>query len=114
MAWGRKKSGGRREPQFGLAAALSDLRLGPQDRIANSDEKPKKPSSKRQADDSDDDSPRERKPRATKNSSRRKSSGRARSGLYRLGYWGGVGGLWGAIPLRRGMGWGGRALPPKR
>jgi len=33
MAWGRKKSGGRREPQFGLAASLSELRLGPQDRI---------------------------------------------------------------------------------
>jgi len=26
MAWGRKKSSGRQEPQFGLAAALSELR----------------------------------------------------------------------------------------
>jgi penicillin-binding protein 1A len=112
MAWARKKSGGRREPQFGLAAALSDLRLGPQDRIANNDDKPKKPSSKRQADDSDDDTPRERKPRATKNSSRRKSNGRARSGLYRLVYWGAVLGLWGAIALVGVMVWAGAHLPP--
>ena len=34
MAWGRKKSGGRREPQFGLAASLSELRLRPEDRVA--------------------------------------------------------------------------------
>ena len=34
MAWGRKKSGGRKEPVFGLSAALAELRLGPQDRIA--------------------------------------------------------------------------------
>ena len=27
MAWGRKKSGGRKEPLFGLPAALADLRL---------------------------------------------------------------------------------------
>ena len=33
MAWGRKKSGGRKEPQFGLAAAMADLRLDPKDRI---------------------------------------------------------------------------------
>ena len=35
MAWGRKKSGRRKEPQFGLAASLSELRLGPQDRVAS-------------------------------------------------------------------------------
>jgi len=29
MAWGRKKSGGRKEPLFGLPAALADLRLSP-------------------------------------------------------------------------------------
>ncbi len=112
MAWARKKSGGRREPQFGLAAALSELRLGPQDRIANNDDKPKKPSSKREANDSDDDTPRERKPRANKNSSRRKSSGRARSGLYRLVYWGAVLGLWAAIALVGVMVWAGAHLPP--
>jgi penicillin-binding protein 1A len=111
MAWGQKKGGGRREPQFGLAAALSDLRLGPQDRIANNDDKPKKQSSKRKADDSDDDTPRQRKPRANKNSSRRKSSGRARSGLYRLIYWGAVLGLWTAIALVGVMVWVGAHLP---
>jgi penicillin-binding protein 1A len=111
MAWGRKKSGGRREPQFGLAAALSELRLGPQDRVANNDDKPKKPSSKRGADDSDDDPPRERKLRANKSSSRRKSGGRARSGLYRLVYWGAVLGLWTAIALVGVMVWAGAHLP---
>src|ERR1700733_1183933 len=111
MAWGQKKGGGRREPQFGLAAALSDLRLGPQDRVANNEDKPKKQSSKRKADDSDDDTPRQRKPRANKNSSRRKSSGRARSGLYRLIYWGAVLGLWTAIALVGVMVWVGAHLP---
>ncbi len=42
MAWGRKKSGGRKEPLFGLAAALGDLRLSPQDRIPGGESKPKK------------------------------------------------------------------------
>ena len=34
MALGRKKGGGRKEPLFGLAAALADLRLSAADRIA--------------------------------------------------------------------------------
>ena len=38
MAWGKKKSGGRKEPQFGLGAALSELRLGPQDRVPGGDD----------------------------------------------------------------------------
>ena len=33
MAWGRKKSGARKEPQFGLGASLAALRLSPEDRI---------------------------------------------------------------------------------
>ena len=33
MAWGRKKGGGRKEPLFGLPAALADLRLSPSDRV---------------------------------------------------------------------------------
>ena len=37
MAWGRKKSG-RKEPRFGLAAALADLRLTPQDRVPSGEE----------------------------------------------------------------------------
>ena len=45
MAWGRKKGGGRKEPQFGLGASLAALRLSPQDRIPSGDDvKPKKSS----------------------------------------------------------------------
>src|SRR6266446_5913936 len=103
MAWGRKKSGGRKEPQFGLGASLSELRLSPQDRLprADDDEKPKK-SPKRKtaaADDTDDEAPRERKPRARRGSSKRRSKGRSRRGLVRLFYWGVVLGLWAAIAL---------------
>jgi penicillin-binding protein 1A len=113
MAWGRKKSGGRREPQFGLAASLSELRLGPQDRIPNADDKPKKRSAKPKPDEADDDdTPRERKPRAAKSGSKRRSKTRARSGLYRLFYWGAVLGLWGVIALVGVMVWVGAHLPP--
>src|SRR5260370_16812319 len=113
MAWGRKKSGGRKEPLFGLAAALSDLRLGPQDRIPSpADDKPKKQSPKRKTADSDDDAPRERKPPVTKSGSKRRSKGRARGGLYRLVYWGAVLGLWGVIPPVRAVVWVGAHLPP--
>ena len=99
MAWGRKKSGGRREPQFGLTASLSELRLGPQDRVATSDETPKKSSPKRSASETGDNAPRQRKPRPRRAGGKRKSSGRARSGLYRLVYWGAVLGLWAAIAV---------------
>jgi penicillin-binding protein 1A len=110
MAWGRKKSGGRKEPLFGLAAALSDLRLSPQDRIPSpADEKPKK-SPKRKTED-DDDAPRERKPRVTKSGSKRRSRGRARGGLYRLVYWGAVLGLWAAIAAIGVVVWVGAHLP---
>jgi penicillin-binding protein 1A len=112
MAWGRKKSGGRREPQFGLAASLAELRLGPQDRIPSAEDKPKKRSAKpKPDDDADDDSPRERKPRASKSGSKRRSKTRARSGLYRLVYWGAVLGLWGVIALVGVMVWVGAHLP---
>ena len=105
MAWGRKKGSGRKEPQFGLAASLSELRLGPKDRVARDDdeEKPKKSSSKRRTaepdDDDDDDAPRERKPRPVKVSRKRKSKSRARVSLASLFYWGAVLGLWAAIAL---------------
>jgi penicillin-binding protein 1A len=105
MAWGRKKGSGRKEPQFGLAASLSELRLGPKDRVArdDDDEKPKKSSSKRRTiepdDDDDDDAPRERKPRPVKVSRKRKSKSRARVSLASLFYWGAVLGLWAAIAL---------------
>src|SRR5260221_2878660 len=115
MAWGRKKSGGRKEPQFGLGASLSELRLGPQDRVpsADDDEKPKK-SPKRQtaADDTDDEAPRERKPRARRGGSKRRSRGRSRRGLVRLFYWGVVLGLWAAIALVGVIVWVVAHLPP--
>jgi penicillin-binding protein 1A len=116
MAWGRKKGGGRKEPQFGLAASLAELRLGPQDRVAPAEEeKPKKPSSRRRSIDSDsddDEAPRERKPRASRASRKRKAGGRARGGLFRLFYWGAVLGLWGAIAVVGVMAWVGAHLPP--
>jgi penicillin-binding protein 1A len=112
MAWGRKKSGGRKEPQFGLGASLSELRLSPQDRVtsADDDERPKK-SSKRKTADSDDDTPRERKPRANRSGSKRRSRGRARGGLLRLFYWSTVLGLWTAIALVGVIVWVGAHLP---
>jgi len=98
MAWGRKKGGGRKEPQFGLGASLAGLRLGPQDRVSVADdEKPKKSSARRkpvEPDEDDDNAPRERKPKPARMSRKRKSRGRARAGLFRLFYWGAVLGLW--------------------
>jgi penicillin-binding protein 1A len=112
MAWGRKKGGGRREPQFGLGASLSELRLGPQDRVTTADDETPKKSSNRKASDSDDDAPRERKPRAKRGGSKRRARGRARGGLLRLFYWGAVLGLWAAIALVGVIVWVGAHLPP--
>ena len=116
MAWGRKKSGGRREPMFGLAASLAELRLGPQDRVTvgdedDEDETPKKPSAKRKARDADDDAPRERKPRPTPVSRARKSKTRSPIGISRLFYWGAVLGLWAAIAVVGVVVWVGAHLP---
>jgi penicillin-binding protein 1A len=111
MAWGKKKGGGRKEPQFGLAASLSELRLGPQDRVpAGEDDKPKK-SPKRKASNTDDDAPRDRKPRASRASSKRKSKGRIRSSLGRLVYWGAVLGIWAVIAVVGVLIWVGAHLP---
>lgn len=111
MAWGKKKSGGRKEPQFGLGAALSELRLGPQDRIPGGDDDKPKKSPKRKASETDDDAPRERKPRASRAGSKRKSKSRARSGLGRLVYWGAVLGLWAVIAVVGVVIWVGAHLP---
>src|SRR5271156_1283154 len=111
MAWGKKKGGGRREPQFGLAASLAELRLGPQDRVTSGDDPPKK--SKRKADDTDDDEPPpERKPRPSRGGSKRRAKARGLGGLYRLFYWGVVLGLWGAIAAVGVVVWVGAHLPP--
>jgi penicillin-binding protein 1A len=114
MAWGRKKSGGRREPQFGLAASLAELRLGPQDRVPSSEATPKKRTAKRKIDDDDDDTPapRERKPRESRGGGKRRSRARARGGLYRLLYWGVVLGLWAAIAVVGVIVYVGAHLPP--
>jgi penicillin-binding protein 1A len=112
MAWGRKKSGGRKEPQFGLGASLSELRLGPQDRVPRADDEAPKKSSKRKAVDTDDDAPRERKPRPKRGGSKRRSRARSRRGLVRLFYWGVVLGLWAAIALVGVIVWVGAHLPP--
>src|SRR5450755_3628905 len=111
MAWGRKKSG-RKEPLFGLAAAMVDLRLSPQDRVGGSnDEKPIKsvPKSSLEPED-DDDEPRERKLRASRSAGKRRA--RSTSGLLtRLVYWGAVLGLWGAIAGVGVVVWVGAHLP---
>jgi penicillin-binding protein 1A len=111
MAWGQKKSGGRREPMFGLAASLSELRLGPQDRVTVADDKPKSKAPKRKPASSDDGVPRERKPQANRGGAKRKSKGRARGGVYRLFYWGAVLGLWAGIAVVGVVVWVGAHLP---
>src|SRR6267154_5871462 len=111
MAWGRKKSGGRKEPLFGLAGALSELRLSPQDRVAVDDERPKKSPARRKPDDDDDEPPRERKPRASRGGARRRARSRGRFRIGRLFYWGAVLGLWAAIAIVGVVVWVGAHLP---
>src|SRR3954464_13619154 len=98
MAWGKKTGSGRKEPQFGLPAALSELRLGPQDRVAPADDKPKK-SPKPKAAEPGRAGPRERKPRPSRGGSKRRSKQRGAGGIYRLFYWGAVLGLWAGIAV---------------
>jgi len=111
MAWGRKKSSGRKEPRFGIAAALADLRLDPKDRIpAAGDAKPKKAIKRKVADDDDEEPPVERKPRESRNGKRRgKSSGLS---IGRMVYWCAVLGLWAGIGLVGVVVWAGAHLPP--
>jgi len=119
MAWGRKKSGGRKEPLFGLAASLAELRLGPEDRVlASEEDKPKKASSRRKADerkaeemDDDDPPPRERKPRSNRGGAKRRAKSRSRLSLSRLFYWTAVLGLWAAIAVVGVVVWVGAHLP---
>src|SRR3954451_20532797 len=112
MAWARKKSGGRKEPQFADAASLSELRLSPKDRVAPAEpEPPKQSTPKRKARDPEEDAPRERKPRASPARQKRKSTRRARVGLFRLFYWTAVLGLWTGIALIGVVVWVGAHLP---
>ncbi|MDE2329882.1 MAG: penicillin-binding protein 1A [Bradyrhizobium sp.] len=114
MAWRRKKNGGRKEPLFGLAAALGDLRLGPQDRIASGESQPKKSSARRKVedDDGDDEPPPERKPRPSRSGSKRRSGARRGPTFYRLFYWGAVLGLWAMIAAVGVVVYVGAHLPP--
>jgi len=112
MALGRKKSGGRKEPLFGLAASLAELRLGPQDRIPNGDSKPKKSPAKRQDDDGGDEPPPERKPRVSRSGAKRRSKGRGGLRIGRLFYWGAVLGLWAMIAVVGVVVYVGAHLPP--
>ncbi|MBR1210606.1 penicillin-binding protein 1A [Bradyrhizobium sp. JYMT SZCCT0180] len=112
MAWGRKKSGGRKEPQFGIAAALSELRLSPQDRVPSAgDDKPKKSSTKRKPEKDNDEPPPERKPRAGRSGAKRRSTSRGGFRIGRLFYWGAVLGLWAAIAVVGVVIWVGAHLP---
>src|SRR5215217_6166038 len=114
MAWGRKKNGGRKEPLFGLPAALADLRLSPEDRIpaAVDDDKPKKSVPKRKHDEDDDEpAPRERKPRPARGGAKRRAKSRGRFRFGRLIYWGAVLGLWATIAVIGVVIWVGAHLP---
>ncbi|HZR72806.1 penicillin-binding protein 1A [Bradyrhizobium sp.] len=114
MAWGRKKKGGRKEPIFGLAAALSDLRLSPEDRVpGDGSDKPKKAAKRKIDDDDDDDEPPpvERKPRVTRAEAKRRAKSRARLPIGRMFYWCVVLGLWGAIATVGLVVWVGAHLP---
>jgi len=121
MAWGRKKSSGRKEPRFGLAAALADLRVDPKDRIpAAGEDKPKKTAAKRKIEKVEEDEhdvsppPRDRKPRESqsRSGSKRRSKSSSRFSLTRLIYWGAVLGLWGVIAVVGVVVWAGAHLPP--
>ncbi|MDI4237742.1 penicillin-binding protein 1A [Bradyrhizobium sp. Arg237L] len=109
MAWGKKKSGGRKEPLFGLPAALADLRLSPADRIPNPEDRPKKSAKRSSSSDAGAEPPRERKP-ASSGGKRRKSRGG--SSIGRIFYWGVVLGLWAAIAVVGVVVWVGAHLPP--
>jgi penicillin-binding protein 1A len=109
MAWGRKKSGIRKEPQFGLGASLASLRLTPEDRIPSGETRSKKSAPQRK-DEPDEDPPRERKQGTSMIGKRR---GRSRKpSLSRLLYWGVVLCLWMGIALVGAVIWAGAHLPP--
>lgn len=114
MAWGKKK-GARKEPLFGLPAALADLRLTAADRVPGGDDKPKKSaktSAKRKSEDAGDEPPRERKAPASRSGAKRRSKPRGGFSLGRLVYWGAVLSLWGVIAVIAVVVYVGAHLPP--
>ena len=107
-----KKKGGRKEPLFGLPAALADLRLTAADRIpGGGDDKSKKSAGKRKSEPVDDEPPRERKA-APRSGAKRRSKSSFSAGLGRLVYWGAVLSLWGVIAVIGVVIWVGAHLPP--
>jgi penicillin-binding protein 1A len=117
MAWGQKqKSGTRKEPRFGLAAALADLRLDPRDRIPTAGADKSKKTAKRPSDDDDDDPPpppRKAREKGGEKAGMSKRRPRSRGlSLSRLIYWGAVLSLWGAIAVVGVVIWAGAHLPP--
>ncbi|MBV9529785.1 MAG: penicillin-binding protein, partial [Bradyrhizobium sp.] len=111
MALGRKKSGTRKEPQFGLGASLASLRLRPEDRVP-SPAKPRKSQPKRDRKDGADEAPPAERKSPLPAMSRRQPRSRVRLRLSRLIYWGTVFALWGAIVLVGALVWAGAHLPP--
>jgi penicillin-binding protein 1A len=114
MAWGKKK-GARKEPLFGLPAALADLRLTAADRVPGGDDKPKKSaktSARRKSEDAGDEPPRERKAPASRGGAKRRSKSRGGFSLGRLVYWGAVLSLWGVIAVIAVVVYVGAHLPP--
>ena len=108
-----KKKGGRKEPLFGLPAALADLRLTAADRIpGGGSDKPKKSSAKRKSEPDDDEPPRERKAQAKSTVAKRRPKSSISAGLGRLVYWGAVLSLWGVIAVIGVVIWVGAHLPP--
>jgi penicillin-binding protein 1A len=113
MVWGRKKSGARKEPQFGLGASLATLRLSLEDRVASAEDKPKKSAPKRRQQDDEDEEPPRRERKAFVSARRNKRRGRPRRiGVSRLIYWAVVIGLWAGIALVGAVVWAGAHLPP--
>ena len=120
MAWGQKKGGGRKEPLFGLPAALADLRLTVADRIPGGEDKPRKSEDKPKkstkaaakpaSDGPHDKPPREQKAPVSRSKHRSKSRGSLKIG--RLFYWGAVIGLWAMIAILGVIVWVGAHLPP--
>jgi len=110
MAFGRNKSGGRREPKFDIGASLDGLRLNRRDRVGDTNDEDE-PSAR----GSDEETPRrERQPRVTRAQNRRnkkKSRQRSRVGFGRFFYWGAVLGLWGVIAGVGVVIWVGAHLP---
>ncbi|HEV2157072.1 penicillin-binding protein 1A [Bradyrhizobium sp.] len=115
MAWGKKK-GGRKEPLFGLPAALADLRLTAADRVPGGEDKPKKSAksspTKRKSEDAGEEPPRERKAPAARSGAKRRAKSGGGFSLGRLVYWGAVLGLWGVIAVIGLVIYVGAHLPP--